>query len=122
MNDMKEFLNKQKVLHISMGIHFATIGMEDIPSREIQVIDVEKLGMFFWKEIINYKSIRDKIKEFDSYILDCKKYDLKMINEKEYFEEHIIYFNQMVKRLYKYCVACLGEEKVKELIKGVEAK
>ena len=79
-----------------------------------QVIERKQLGLFFWERSGHY---------WVKYNLECYKdnpnidVDLKFLIEEDCDE--MDYPN---KRDFLDCVACLGEDKVKELIKELEEK
>jgi hypothetical protein len=87
MSDLKKFLDKE-----SFEINEET---------SIKVIDISDLGLFFWKrggkQFVKYEgSLKDKIKD--------AKYEMK------------VGFGDFETRDFLDCLACLGEDKVKELI------
>jgi hypothetical protein len=93
VSDLKEFLDK-KLFEIN-------------EETSIKVIDINDLGLFFWnrggkqfvKLSINIKA-SIKIKDLIESAIACKKY-YSLLPAKDFLD----------------CLACLGEDKLKELIK-----
>jgi len=109
MNDMKEFWNKWKTLYKNYSV-----------SRIIIESMCEEQGLFFWE------------RGGKQYYLFDKKFYSKADNLKEIISKAKIWafksdYNERTRWAMDFldCVACLGEDKVKELIedlKGAKTK
>jgi len=101
MSDLKEFLGK-------LRHDFVT---DNQSNRDVNYFEKE-LGLFFWEEFVRIlkelKYTNEEIKRNGLVYLNSM--DLKWINKFPSNPDRLV---------LKYCVDCLGSEKVKELIKGV---
>lgn len=106
--DLKEFLDKDKRVIFS--------GIKNDKIRE-DLININKLGLFFWE-----RGGKQFVKNYCCFALNCKakglsvfEYSNLVVKEKTALGKTILFAQDFLD-----CVACLGEEKVKELIKECE--
>ena len=104
MNDLKKFWNE---LEKELTSFCSNNGCRDSISQ-IRIFK-KKQGLFFW----------EKLREIKSY--NIKFWKRGFIYANEYFKQ-CEWKASPSKLLWDYCLACLGEERVKELIKELEAK
>ena len=99
MNDLKEFWDKEIVA-----------GNYEVHAKYRTTAIKYNLGLFFWE------SIREDIVDMNM-LEQAKKeeWDFNFENIKLYYEQDMS--DNQIGLKWKYCVACLGENKVKELIK-----
>jgi hypothetical protein len=135
MNDLKEFLKKQKrdVVHSYTGeVYFKFRDLDELDNvKATGLICIKDLGLFFWGKL-------------ELHILNCQKQlnDLKERQKKckqsefDFFKNHldskVKYKEESMQKKYKgmfvgenkvyyeISVACLGEKRVKELIKELK--
>ena len=113
MNDLKEFWNNIIVNKIKANYSKKYDQAFDNGYGRALCEIKEKQGLFFWEDI------RTDIVELKMWE-QAKKEDwiFNFENVKLYYEQDMS--GNQIGLKWKYCVACLGEEKVKELVKELE--
>jgi hypothetical protein len=120
--DLKDFLDKNKAtVEGFMPDKVKGISTFRIPKED--TIRVYELGMFFW--LRGGKHFMEEYKSYEGYS-DWKFQRWDDVIRHAKLEADNFIFNQNSQSIYARdfldCLACLGEDKVKELIKEMEVK
>jgi len=121
MSDLKEFLEKEGDCCYLKDDYdkLAKLQPEDLFYSPALVIQKKKLGLFFWER---------GGKQFVEYIRDVRFWDKSVLFSYDFLMEKVDYFlkgnsdnenwsDDEHLQDFLDCLACLGEDKVKELIK-----